>query len=129
MDYIVDDLLAFYTMSVVRITLPMRAVLGVLLEHPDQEIFGLEVVKATGLEPGTVYPILQRLRGAGFVVDRWEPAEDAQREGRPPRRFYRLSPEGHACAIHELQKVRDHSGLGRLFTRPDSIPKPEPGAV
>ncbi len=40
----------------------MRAVLGVLLEHPDQEIFGLEVVKATGLEPGTVSPILQRLR-------------------------------------------------------------------
>lgn len=100
-------------------TVPTQAVLGALLEHPDKELYGLEVVKASGLEPGTIYPILQRLRHAGWVTDRWEDPEHGQAEGRPPRRYYRLTMEGRARAVHALQRIgRDRTGLGRLLAAP-----------
>ncbi|MGH3672129.1 MAG: PadR family transcriptional regulator [Pseudonocardiaceae bacterium] len=107
-------------------TVGVLAVLGALLEQADTEIYGLEIVRASGLEPGTIYPILQRLRGAGWVSDRWENPEPARTEGRPPRRYYRLTTEGRARAIHALQRGRDRSGLGRLLTSPDSPPLPRP---
>ncbi|HEY3896788.1 MAG TPA: helix-turn-helix transcriptional regulator [Pseudonocardiaceae bacterium] len=103
-------------------TLGVLAVLGALLEHADTELYGLEIVRASGLEPGTIYPILQRLRGAGWVSDRWEDPEPARAEGRPPRRYYRLTTEGRARAIHGLQNGRDRSGLGRLLSSPYSLP-------
>ncbi len=100
-------------------TVPTQAVLGAFLEHPDKELYGLEIVKVSGLEPGTIYPILQRLRGAGWVTDRWENPEHGQVEGRPPRRYYRLTMEGRARAVHALQRVgRDRTALGRLLATP-----------
>lgn len=100
-------------------TVPTQAVLGALLEHPDKELYGLQIVKVSGLEPGTIYPILQRLLIAGWVTDRWEDPEHGQAEGRPPRRYYRLTMEGRARAVHALQRVgRDRTGLGRLLARP-----------
>lgn len=53
---------------------------------------GFDVMDATGLPSGTVYPVLRRLEHEGFVRSRWEKAERAQREGRPPRREYDLLP-------------------------------------
>ncbi|MGH3913961.1 MAG: PadR family transcriptional regulator [Pseudonocardiaceae bacterium] len=116
-------------MSGLRMTVGVQAVLGALLQQPDAELYGLEIVKASGLEPGTIYPILQRLRGAGWVSDRWEDPDPAHEQGRPPRRYYKLTMEGHARAIHALQSSRDRSGLGRLLTPPASpgIPTAEAG--
>lgn len=106
-------------MAIPRMTVPTQAVLGALLEHPDKELYGLEVVKASGLEPGTIYPVLQRLRLTGWVTDRWEDPEHGQAEGRPPRRYYRLTTEGRARAVHALQRVgRDRTGLSRLLAAP-----------
>ncbi|MGH3783808.1 MAG: PadR family transcriptional regulator [Pseudonocardiaceae bacterium] len=111
----------------VRITLTVRAVLGALLQDPDGWHYGLQIVEASGLEPPTVYQILSRLRGAGWVSDFWEDAEPAHAEGRPPRRYYRLSREGHARAIHALQSGRDRSGLSRLLIPPAGTPTTEAG--
>ncbi|MFN2479239.1 MAG: PadR family transcriptional regulator [Pseudonocardiaceae bacterium] len=105
-------------MAGLRMTVGVLAVLGALLDRSDTELYGLEIVRASGLEPGTIYPILQRLRGAGWVSDRWEDPEPAHAEGRPPRRYYRLTVEGRARAVHALQKGRDRSGLSRLLTPP-----------
>jgi DNA-binding PadR family transcriptional regulator len=103
-----------------RMTVGVLAVLGALLDRPDTELYGLEIVRASGLEPGTIYPILQRLRAAGWVSDRWEDPEPAHTGGRPPRRYYRLTTEGRARAVHALQHGRDRSGLGRLPAVPNS---------
>lgn len=111
-------------MSGPRITVGVQAVLGALLQQPDGEMYGLEIVKASGLEPGTIYPILQRLRGAGWITDRWEDADIAHTEGRPPRRYYQLTIEGRARAVHARQHGRDRSGLGWLLSAP---PAPEVG--
>ncbi len=51
-------------------TVAVQAVLGSLLQQPDAERYGLEIVNASGVEAGTIYPILQRLRDAGWVRDR-----------------------------------------------------------
>jgi DNA-binding PadR family transcriptional regulator len=107
-------------------TVAVQAVLGALLQQPD-ELYGLEIVKASGLEPGTIYPILQRLRATGWVSDRWEDPEPAHDDGRPPRRYYRLTMEGRARAVHALQRSRDRSGLSQLLTPPPTTSAPEAG--
>jgi PadR family transcriptional regulator PadR len=55
---------------------------------------GFDVLDATGLPSGTVYPILRRLEQDGFAKSRWESAKVAQQEQRPPRRYYVLTPAG-----------------------------------
>ncbi|MGH3812236.1 MAG: PadR family transcriptional regulator [Pseudonocardiaceae bacterium] len=78
-------------------------------------------------EPGTIYPILQRLRGVGWVSDRWEDPEPGHSVGRPARRFFRLSLEGRARAVHALHRSRDRSGLSRLLTPPPAASAPQAG--
>jgi DNA-binding PadR family transcriptional regulator len=57
---------------------------------------GFEILDATGLPSGTVYPILRRLEEDGCATSRWESARVAQQEQRPPRRYYALTPDGAA---------------------------------
>ena len=118
-------------MAGLRMTVGVLAVLGALLDGPDTELYGLEIVRASGLELGTIYPILQRLRGAGWVSDRWEDPEPSRAEGRPPRRYYRLTMEGRARAVQALRHGRDRSGLSRLLAPPryPAIPATEAGSA
>jgi DNA-binding PadR family transcriptional regulator len=57
---------------------------------------GFDILDATGLASGTVYPILRRLEQDGLARSRWEDARLAQQEQRPPRRYYLLTREGDA---------------------------------
>ena len=68
---------------------------------------GFDVIADTGLASGTVYPALRRLEAAGYVGSSWEPAAIAQRELRPPRRYYRITPAGTAA----LEAARDRYRL------------------
>jgi DNA-binding PadR family transcriptional regulator len=56
---------------------------------------GFDILDATGLPSGTVYPILRRLEQDGCASSRWESARVAQQEQRPPRRYYVLTAAGH----------------------------------
>lgn len=110
-------------MAGLRMTVGVLTVLGALLDRSDTEPYGLEIVRASGLEPGTISPILQRLRGAGWVSDRWEDPEPGRIAGRPLRRYDQLTVEGRARA---LRRGRDRSGLSRLLASPASLPLPRP---
>jgi DNA-binding PadR family transcriptional regulator len=55
---------------------------------------GFDILDATGLASGTVYPILRRLEQDGLATSRWESAKVAQQELRPPRRYYVLTRDG-----------------------------------
>ena len=55
---------------------------------------GFDIMDATGLPSGTVYPILRRLDREGLLTSAWEKAAVAQREQRPPRRYYDITPAG-----------------------------------
>lgn len=78
-----------------RITRPTVEVLRVLLAT-DEPIWGLRVVKATGLKAGSVYPILSRLEDGSWITGEWESAGD--RPG-ARRRLYRLTGEGRVEAL------------------------------
>jgi DNA-binding PadR family transcriptional regulator len=57
---------------------------------------GFDVIDATGLASGTVYPILRRLERETLVSASWEDAAIAHGEQRPPRRYYELTAVGKA---------------------------------
>lgn len=88
-----------------RITGPTLKVLGALLATQRDELSGAEIGRATKLASGTLYPILMRLEGAGWLESRWE-TEDPQALGRPRRRFYRVTGVGARkakAAFRELE--------------------------
>ncbi|WP_410601254.1 PadR family transcriptional regulator [Amycolatopsis sp. lyj-90] len=95
-----------------RMTLPTQLVLRVLLDDPSQERYGLEISSAAGLASGTIHPILARLESLGWLESRWEEV-DPKTEGRPRRRYYRLSPDGVALAGAALART-SATALGRL---------------
>src|SRR5262245_32231791 len=75
--------------------------------------YGFDIKDATGLPSGTVYPILRRLERARCVASRWESQNIADREQRPPRRYYELTGEGRALRTRALERFR-----GLAHTRP-----------
>lgn len=97
-------------------TLPTQLVLRVLVADPDREMYGFEIGHAAGLASGTVHPILARLEAVGWLESHWEPDLDPRAEGRPRRRYYRLTPDGAQRALASLAAVGRPSGLvGRLI--------------
>ncbi len=98
-----------------RMTITTQLVLSAFLEDPQQELYGLEVCQAADLPSGTVHPILARFEGLGWLESRWEEV-DPRAEGRPARRYYRLTREGAARARAAL--ARAHRPATRLSWRP-----------
>jgi DNA-binding PadR family transcriptional regulator len=87
-----------------RMTVPTARVLAALLAEPDAERYGLDLMQATGLASGTLYPILHRLREAGWLESAWEEV-DPSAEGRPARRYYKLSGHGVEQARQSLAEL------------------------
>jgi PadR family transcriptional regulator, regulatory protein PadR len=56
--------------------------------------FGFDIMDATGLPSGTVYPALRRLESFGLVRSDWEEATRAHKKARPRRRYYELTAAG-----------------------------------
>ncbi|MEN3613474.1 helix-turn-helix transcriptional regulator [Plantactinospora sp. ZYX-F-223] len=107
--------------SEVRVTTAVARVLAAFLEDATTDRYGLDLMGATGLPSGTLYPILVRLQRAGWVDSAWEEIDPVE-AGRPARRYYRLTPDGLARARTELALL--HQQLGGT-ARPAS-PKPRP---
>src|SRR5918997_7198725 len=80
-----------------RLTLQVELTLRAMLDGHEGQLYGLELVEATGLPPGTIYPIMARLESAGWVSSRWEETGQ-EAKGRPRRRYYRLTADGVAQA-------------------------------
>ena len=59
-------------------------------------IYGFSVMQMTGLPSGTVYPAMRRLERDALIASRWEQQSIADREQRPPRKYYRLTRTGRA---------------------------------
>ncbi len=93
-----------------RVTEPTLDVLEALLSADGFELHGWAIIKTTGRSGPTVYKILERISGAGLVTERWEdrPAED----GKPRRRYYRLTPTGVVRAESLLAAKHKPKRLG-----------------
>ena len=102
-----------------RMTIPTQLVLRALLEDLTRELYGVEIGAAAGLPSGTVHPILARLEGLRWVESRWEDI-DPRAEGRPARRYYRLTATGVASARSALARAYRPSPVARM--RPATEP-------
>jgi DNA-binding PadR family transcriptional regulator len=69
---------------------------AVLLAIRSGHKYGFDIMDATGLPDGTVYPILRRLERRGVLSGRWEEEASAKAEQRPKRRYYAVTPVGDA---------------------------------
>ena len=79
-----------------------------------------DIIEATGLPSGTVYPALRRLEGAQCLTSQWEAQEEAEAEGRPSRCYYALTPTGQALlerAVGRFPAIRWTVG-GEPFPEP-----------
>jgi DNA-binding PadR family transcriptional regulator len=82
--------------------------IAALLEQPRQWRHGYDLAQDTGLQSGTLYPILMRLSDRGLLDSKWqEPAE----RGRPPRHLYRLTSSGLAYARDQIARFGPDAGL------------------
>jgi PadR family transcriptional regulator, regulatory protein PadR len=87
----------------VRLTYPTTLVLHALLRGHHH---GFDIMDATALPSGTVYPILRRLEAEGCVRSHWEKEGDARKEQRPPRRYYDLTSQGRRVAHDAASRYR-----------------------
>lgn len=66
--------------------------------------FGFDIMDATGLTSGTVYPALERLEELGYVRSKWEPESVAHKEGRPARRYFEITASGTRAMTEALDR-------------------------
>ena len=70
-----------------------------MVEHEDR--YGTEIVRGLGEEAslaaseGTIYPLLSRLRRAGWLDSKWSESPSG-----PPRRYYTLTDGGRSALAH-----------------------------
>jgi PadR family transcriptional regulator len=103
-------------------TLQTQLVLRALLDEPAEQRYGLELCEETGLPSGTVYPIVARLEQHGWLESRWEDPRTHVAEGRPRRRYYRLTAEGARRARTALAKVDGRRGRRGVLDVPGARP-------
>lgn len=82
--------------------------------------YGLDMMEATGLPSGTVYPTLGRLERRGLVRARWEKVATALAEARPRRRYYTITAEGERALKEALAEFR---ALAAESLGPASLPE------
>jgi DNA-binding PadR family transcriptional regulator len=66
--------------------------------------YGFDIIDATGLQSGTVYPVLRRLEDAGLLRSHWEPVREARQAQRPPRRYYEVTGAGAKAVRDSLDR-------------------------
>lgn len=101
-----------------RSTQPTRDVVRTLLEA-ERPMHGFEVARTAERPAGTAYNVLSRLEEAGHVTAAWEAKNPVQ--GRPPRRFYELTPDGAEWARELL--AQEARNLSRPGLRPSTNPE------
>jgi DNA-binding PadR family transcriptional regulator len=76
--------------------------------------FGFDIMDATALPSGTVYPALRRLEATGLVASDWEDDEQARKASRPRRRYYQLTRIGREQLAEAESRYR---AVSKLFAK------------
>jgi DNA-binding PadR family transcriptional regulator len=87
-------------------TVQAHAVLRALHDAPEPWVYGMQLLAATGLKSGTLYPLLDRLEMDHLVTSAWEEIDESA-AGRRKRRYYSLTATGRAAitAAEHVQTV------------------------
>jgi len=92
------------------LTIPSALILDAILSG---RCHGFDIMDATGLPSGTVYPALRRMEKEGWIVSRWEDERISLQEQRPARRYYAITAEGEAALAEARRRYRvlQHAGI------------------
>ena len=104
-------------MPVPRLTFPTVLVLDAVAHGC---VYGFDIIDATGLGSGTVYPILRRLERGGLLRGAAEPIREAAGSGRPRRRYYAITGAGEKTLKAALER---HPAAAAVF---DAALRPRP---
>jgi PadR family transcriptional regulator, regulatory protein PadR len=91
---------------------------SILQAIADGYEYGFDIIDTTGLPSGTVYPALSRLERDGYVRSAWEDEQRAHGDGRPARRYYRVTAPGVTALNHGRDYYRKLAGLTSRSTSP-----------
>lgn len=94
------------TMDQKHLTPAMVRILQVYLEDPTKPLYATELMAAARVGSGSLYPALMRMEAAGWIVQEREDI-DPHEEGRPARRYFRMTPHGAREAHIDLVKLSD----------------------
>jgi PadR family transcriptional regulator PadR len=83
-----------------------QKLLAAMLEQPLVWRHGYELLKITGLQSGTLYPLLLRLSDQGLLESQWR---EADRPGKPPRHVYRLTRGGLVFAREQIVPANERA--------------------
>lgn len=86
----------------------MLFLLDALMEEASAWRHGYDLMKATALSSGTLYPLLMRMTEQGLVEAEWQEPVQC---GRPARHAYRLTANGIALARSMAPEGSTTSGL------------------
>ena len=90
-------------MRAFRFSMQAALVAHSLLESPNEWTYGYDLMGATGLGAGTLYPLLRRFTDHGWLRARWE---ERGEDGRPPRHLYKLTADGVRGARELVARAR-----------------------
>lgn len=101
-------------MAVQRMTNATERVLR-LLVNSETPVWGLQLMRQTGLPSGTIYPMLARLEGYGWIEATW----DIEAGPGPRRHLYSITGKGRDAVAQMLAEraVRP----ARLRGRPSTV--------
>ncbi|HEY2013108.1 MAG TPA: PadR family transcriptional regulator [Bryobacteraceae bacterium] len=82
--------------------------IGALVLHAIRsgQRYGFQIMAATELASGTVYPALRRLEKSGLIRSQWEKAAVARAEQRPARKYYQVTPDGDEALTEAGKRFR-----------------------
>lgn len=69
----------------------------------DGHHYGFDIMQATGLPSGTIYPALRRLESARLIRSDYDSTAAAE-SGGPPRKCFRLTAEGKSALQAATQR-------------------------
>jgi PadR family transcriptional regulator, regulatory protein PadR len=81
--------------------------ISVLHAVADGNRFGFDIIDATGLTSGSVYPTLDKLESLGYLTSHWEDVRAARRDKRPPRRYFDLTAQGATALAAGLARFKN----------------------
>ena len=84
---------------------------AILKAVSDGSRYGFDIMDVTHLPSGTVYPVLSRLEESALVRSQWERPAIAQKEKRPPRRYYEVTAAGTRALDAAIEYYRSLGGL------------------
>ena len=92
-----------------QITTQTLSVLGAFRNGESVELSGADIRRMTGLQSGSLYPILFRLEEAGWLTSRWEEGNPSELR-RPRKRLYQISGAGVDAARAAARNLSEKMG-------------------